>query len=124
MYNLVHYCHDHDMTTTCKDCDPVKDYNKLLEYTSFLATYPYEVAFELQKLWETFYWEKKEDVYPYLKKSKFNLEPGDTYTKTNSDGSEEVAVVKESDMIMTKGDFNKGKKLPFFCSLVSILNST
>lgn len=56
---------------------------------------------------DSFYWEKKEDAYPHLRKSKFSLELGDTYTKTNSDGSEEVVVVKESDMIMTKGDLNK-----------------
>ena len=107
MYNLVHYCNAHDMITSCKDSDPIQDYNKLLEYTSHLAKYPYEVAFELQKLWDSFYWEKKEDAYSHIKKSKFSLEPGDTYTKTNSDGSEEAVIVKDSDMIMTKGDLNK-----------------
>ena len=52
MYNLVHSCNAHGMITTYKDSGPIEDCNKLLEYTSFLARYPYEVAFELQKLWD------------------------------------------------------------------------
>ena len=59
----------------------------------------FEVASELQKLWDSCYWEKKEEVYPHLKKSKFTLEPGDTVESLNR-------AIEDSDMIMTHGDLN------------------
>ena len=65
MYNLVHYCKTNELVTApnlhnkeTNECDA------LLKYTESLAAFPHENAIELQKLWDTFYWEKKENVYP------------------------------------------------------------
>jgi hypothetical protein len=117
MYNLIHHCKTNELVIThpknnkFSSSKEVNYCDALLKYTKSLAAFPHEKAIELQKLWETFYWEKKEVVYPYLRKSKFTLEPGDTFTKEVVDGKEEeeeeeVVVIKESDMIMTQGDIN------------------
>lgn len=119
MYNLIHHCKTNELLVIAdpnnnkkfsSSKEEVNYCDALLKYTKSLAAFPHEKAIELQKLWETFYWEKKEVVYPYLRKSKFTLEPGDTFTKEVVDGKEEeeeeVVVIKESDMIMTQGDIN------------------
>jgi len=111
MYNLVY-----QLSPLIKsNNDDERD--RLIEYTRELASYPYEVIYDLQSLWDTFYWEKKEDVYPYLKKSKFELQPGDSFTKPSADGTEDLVVVKESDMILTKGDINKMSPVTMYLAL-------
>ena len=114
MYNLIHHCRHTNFINVDVNIDPSNDYDSLLAYTTSLAEFPYEVASALQNLWDTFYWEKREEAYTHLRKSKFTLEPGDYYTKLvdDDDDSEKKSksvdvLIKESDMIMTKGDINK-----------------
>ena len=120
MYNLVHHCKTNEIVTApnlhnkeTNECDA------LLRYTESLAAFPHENAIELQKLWDTFYWEKKENVYPYLRKSNFSLQPGDTFIK-EVDGKEEVVRVKESDMIMTRGDINSKGPVKIYLALARV----
>lgn len=110
MYNLVY-----QLSPLIKSNNDERD--RLFEYTRVLASYPYEIIYDLQSLWDTFYWEKKEDVYQYLKKSKFELQPGDSFTKPSADGTEEIVTIKESDMILTKGDINKMSPVTMYLAL-------
>ena len=126
LHNLVQHCQrthaipepPHKRTPTASTTNENADSCRLLlAYTAFLAEFPYEVELELQKLWDTCYWEKKEKAYPHLKESDFELEPGDTYYNAE-DGS--PVVLKDSDMIMTHADIKKRGRISMYLALARV----